>query len=195
MIFSGLFTAATLFLTALPSLAYYPQGYITVPANGSHVEPGQAFDFTYNARGDYCLTSHNYTVWVLTAPPTSVLQIENNGVTGEYLGRFSSSGICEFKLNHHYWLISNSLTIPIANEFPSNPPPPQLVMPDFSKNLGGFSQGAFASDLPVYLAVIEEFNECGVSPRSNVSWICTDNTPFHFISPLLEATSAWLSTR
>ena len=92
--------------------------------------------------------------------------------------------------------ISDILDIPKANEFPGNPAPPQLTMPDFSQSQGGFSQGAFASDLPIYLAVIEEFNECGVSHWFFTSWNFADILillPFP-ISLLSEATSASLST-
>lgn len=53
----------------------------------------------------------------------------------------------------------------LANPYPTNPPPAQLVMPNFSLSPGGFGQGAVATNLKVWLAVIEEWRQCGVSDR------------------------------
>jgi hypothetical protein len=41
---------------------------------------------------------------------------------------------------------------------PTNLPPAQLVMPDFSKNPGGFGVGASATNATYYLAVFEEYS-------------------------------------
>ena len=50
--------------------AVYPQGLITVPPNGTQIAPGEAFQFTYNTRNDKCVSSYNYTVWLLTSLST-----------------------------------------------------------------------------------------------------------------------------
>jgi hypothetical protein len=44
-----------------------------------------------------------------------------------------------------------------ANPYPTNLPPANLVMPDFSKSPGGFGVGATASNKKIYLAVLEEY--------------------------------------
>lgn len=68
--------------------AYYPQGFITQPANGTHIAPGQAFNFTYNIRADYCTSSYNYTVWLLTSDPSTITTLAPRG---KYLGRFAGA--------------------------------------------------------------------------------------------------------
>jgi len=70
------------------STVYYPQGYITSPPNGTHIAPGQAFDFTYNQRSDYCTSSFNYTVWLLTSPPEALLNLQS---TGRFLGEYQTA--------------------------------------------------------------------------------------------------------
>ncbi|TDL23293.1 hypothetical protein BD410DRAFT_721613 [Rickenella mellea] len=122
--------------------AYFPQGTITVPANGTAIAPGANFDFTYNVHSDYCVSSYNFTVWLLTSPPESILA---GTATGHFFGRFAAA------------------TYPkrvTANPNPSNPVPPQLTMPNFSKSPGGFGVGASRSNAVVYLAVIEEWDTC-----------------------------------
>ncbi|KZT41232.1 hypothetical protein SISSUDRAFT_960182, partial [Sistotremastrum suecicum HHB10207 ss-3] len=121
--------------------AYYPQGSITVPANGTHIAPGETFNFTYNGRGDYCLSSFAYSVVLLTSPPDSLLTLTT---TGHYFGRF------------------NSATVAYAGVTPTGAPPapPNLTMPDFSLSPGGFGSGKSVSNATFYLAVIEEYNEC-----------------------------------
>jgi hypothetical protein len=52
----------------------------------------------------------------------------------------------------------------VAVPYPKNPPPAQLIMPDFSKSPGGFADGKSASNAAVYLAVLEEWNSCSVCP-------------------------------
>jgi hypothetical protein len=74
--------------------AYYPQGSITSPANGTAIQPGQPFNFTYHTRGDYCTSSFNYTVYLLTTDPaTARLGDENVFGYGEFIGRYTSSSI------------------------------------------------------------------------------------------------------
>ncbi|PAV16819.1 hypothetical protein PNOK_0688300 [Pyrrhoderma noxium] len=126
--------------TSSPSPRYFPQGTISSPANGTIILPGQSFDFYYNQRGDYCLSSYNFSVWLLTSPPGSSMIGDDSTMTGHYFGRFSYSSI--------------------TNENPANPAPAQLTMPDFSKSSGGFGIGASGSSVPMYLAVLEEWDEC-----------------------------------
>jgi hypothetical protein len=49
-----------------------------------------------------------------------------------------------------------------AVPYPKNPPPASLTMPDFSRSPGGFADGQFASNKAVYIAVLEEWNDCSV---------------------------------
>ncbi|KAI5121340.1 hypothetical protein M0805_000648 [Coniferiporia weirii] len=121
------------------------QGTISQPANGTNILPGAAFDFEYTPRGDYCLLSHNYTVWVLASPPASVLA---GTASGYFFGRFSSASS--------------------VNTDPSNPAPAQLTMPDFSASTG-FSDGATAVAQPMYFTVLEEWNSCDPVLGSNFS--------------------------
>lgn len=67
---------------------YFPQGTISSPVNGTVIMPGQSFDFLYNARGDYCLSSYNITVWLLTSAPSSIV---DGTATGHYFGRYAYS--------------------------------------------------------------------------------------------------------
>lgn len=145
---------------AISGVLTQTQGTITSPANGTHIAPGAAFDFLYNARGDYCISSYNYTVWLLTSSP-STIGLYSNSMTGHYFGRFSdaNSGEC-----HEVASVVLSLRelLFIANPNPANPPPAQLVMPDFSISPGGFGVGATAQDATFYFAVMEEWATCAV---------------------------------
>ena len=67
--------------------ALYPQGLITAPNNDTQIAPGESFEFTYNIRSDYCISSYNYTVWLLTSPLSSLMTLSTTGV---FLGRFSN---------------------------------------------------------------------------------------------------------
>ncbi|KAG9040433.1 hypothetical protein FS842_003027, partial [Serendipita sp. 407] len=51
---------------------------------------------------------------------------------------------------------------------PNPPVPSALVMPDFSLQPGGFGTGATASNLPVYINVIEEWNTCQPTIGNNI---------------------------
>jgi hypothetical protein len=91
----ALFTPLFLLFTLLTTVtAYYPQGTITAPANGTRIAPGARFDFKYNIRSDYCLSSLNYTVWLFTSSggpsqaPFLALEPENQFATGHFFGRF-----------------------------------------------------------------------------------------------------------
>ena len=72
---------------------YGSQGTISSPANGTVIMPGESFDFYYNTHSDYCISSMNFTVWLLTSPPESVFGIMDGSakVTGWYFGRFAYS--------------------------------------------------------------------------------------------------------
>ncbi|KAK7469345.1 hypothetical protein VKT23_003825 [Stygiomarasmius scandens] len=124
-------------VSAAPSRRQDTSGTIVLPAEGTVINPGQAFDFSYDARGDYGVTSYNYTVFLFTSDP----------------GSFSPSS--EFARGHFFGRFSNP-NFP-GNPNPSNPPPAQLVMPDFSKNPGGFGTGKVDSDGKFVLAVLEEY--------------------------------------
>lgn len=71
--------------------AYYPQGFITVPANGTAITPGEPFDFKFNTRGDYCVSSYNFTVYLFTQVPSPNMFFigeENQFASGLYIGRY-----------------------------------------------------------------------------------------------------------
>ncbi|KAJ7095784.1 hypothetical protein B0H15DRAFT_71200 [Mycena belliarum] len=122
---------------AAPSPRQSTSGTIISPADGTVIAPGQAFDFVYDSMADYGVTSYNYTVWLLTSMPKSFAASTAFG-EGHYFGRFAEPNYP-------------------GNPNPSNPPPSQLVMPDFSKNPGGFGTGASDSDGHFALVVLEEF--------------------------------------
>lgn len=64
------------------------------------------------------------------------------------------------------------LTLDLPN--PNPPVPDHLVMPDFSQRPGGFGTGATASDLSVWIYVIEEWNTCTVRNKISISWAMID---------------------
>lgn len=130
--------ASAALVSAAPST--YPAGVIVAPANGTAIAPGQAFDFTYNAHGDYCISSYNYSVWLLTEKPSGFAPSENFA-SGYFFGTFDEA---------------NYPAVPYAQ----NPAPAQLTMPDFSQNQGGFGAGQNASDVTVYVMVWEEWAQC-----------------------------------
>ncbi|KAG8834899.1 hypothetical protein FRC17_006446 [Serendipita sp. 399] len=130
-----------LFLSFVTALVYgQSQGTITSPAPGAKIRPLQAFPFAYRVHQDYCTSSHNITVALTTQPPTSM-----GSNTGHYFGRFATGSYPAQGLPN-----------------PNPPVPSALVMPDFSKQPGGFGTGATACNLPVYINVIEEWNTCQV---------------------------------
>jgi hypothetical protein len=150
---------------ALPiAHAYAPQGTILSPTNGTVLAPGQAFPFSYDIRADYCTSSFNYTVWLFTSDPADLGMGANNVIgTGRFLGRFQQEnypGVWLFLHNS----TSSAHDERIAVPYPKNPPPADLVMPDFSRSPGGFADGMSASNKAVYLAVLEEWNDCSVRP-------------------------------
>ncbi|KAK7056905.1 hypothetical protein VNI00_002623 [Paramarasmius palmivorus] len=110
-------------------------GVIVKPESGAVIAPGQAFDFQYDTKADYGISSYNFTVFLLTSQPN--MQNQDFG-TGHFFGRF---GLPNYP----------------GNPYPPNLPPAQLIMPDFSKNPGGFGGGASCENQTVWLAVLEEY--------------------------------------
>lgn len=138
--FALLVPLVSLLLLAVPALSTGP-GEIVAPAAGTAVQPGAAFAFDYRTRADYGVSSFACHVWLLTGPEGATnLSLATPGVTGYYFGRFD---------------YANYPAVP----YPTNPPPPQLTMPDFSQSPGGFAAGAEASNLTVQLTVIEEYGD------------------------------------
>jgi hypothetical protein len=90
---------------------YLPQGTIDTPANGTALTPGAPFAFHYNPRSDYCVYSHNFSVWLMSAPPATAFETllaGANGLDGDgsanvvegpsgtYFGRYSYDSYSEF---------------------------------------------------------------------------------------------------
>lgn len=63
-------------------------GTIISPARNTVIAPGQSFRFEYDARGDYGVSSFNYTVFLYTTMPASFASADNFA-TGHYFGRFA----------------------------------------------------------------------------------------------------------
>ncbi|KAJ3752120.1 hypothetical protein EV360DRAFT_55786 [Lentinula raphanica] len=122
---------------AAPLARQDSSGVIVSPAPGTFINPGDAFDFSYAARGDYGITSLNYTVFLLTSSPTS-LAPSADFATGHYFGRFAEPNYP-------------------GNPNPPNPAPAQLTMPDFALSPGGWGVGETASNGTFYLVVLEEY--------------------------------------
>jgi hypothetical protein len=86
--------AFALLASAMPALAT-GNGAITAPANGSAIAPGASFAFNYISRGDYCKSSYNITVSVLTTNPGTQTSLFLPGTTdgevaqGHILGTFA----------------------------------------------------------------------------------------------------------
>ncbi|EEB95154.1 hypothetical protein MPER_05924, partial [Moniliophthora perniciosa FA553] len=129
----GAFTLAL--SLAATTLAIEPA--IISPANGTSIAPGAAFDFKYQILAERGRSSYNYHVWLFTQPP-SEFGPSLNWAGGYYFGMFADPNFP-------------------GNPNPNNRPPPQLTMPDFSKNPGGWGSGASVSDATFYLAVMEEY--------------------------------------
>ena len=128
-------------LLSLPLLgAATGPSYIASPKNGTHVKPGAKFPFSYIPLGDYCQTSRIYNIYVYTSKPKSFAPAQT-WITGTFLGQYSANE---------------------EGSIPGPDGPSSLTMPDFSKSPGGFGSGKTASNIPVYLTVLEETATCDV---------------------------------
>lgn len=65
-------------------------GVISAPAEGTVIAPGQAFDFAYGIHGDYCSSSYNYSVWLLTDIPQT-FSPSSTFTTGYLFGTFDAA--------------------------------------------------------------------------------------------------------
>ena len=141
-------TLAALLSLPLLSAATGPS-YIASPTNGTHVAPGARFAFDYIPLGDYCATSRIINVYMYTSKPKNFAPAQT-WITGTFLGQYS------------------------ANEEGSIPGPnlpATLTMPDFSKSPGGFGTGKTATNIPVYLTILEETATCDVSFLCSAAFI------------------------
>ncbi|KAF9067128.1 hypothetical protein BDP27DRAFT_1329308 [Rhodocollybia butyracea] len=123
--------------TAFLFFPFDTTGTISSPPNGALINPGAWFDFLYNSRADYGITSLNYTVFLVTSAPVSLVP-SAEFATGHFFGRFAEPNYP-------------------GNPNPSNTPPAQLVMPDFAQSPGGFGVGKGISNATFYLVVLEEY--------------------------------------
>jgi len=126
-------------VSALPTVRQSEptKGSITEPSAGAVIMPGTPFDFQYTTRADYSCTSFNFTILLLTSLPSSFGPTDLFS-TGHFFGRFAEPNYP-------------------GNPNPPNPVPSQLVMPDFSKSPGGWGAGIPASNMTMYIVVLEEF--------------------------------------
>lgn len=83
MLLSSIAAAVGLLATA----AHAGSGQITAPAPYTKIAPGQVFNYTYQARGDYCRSSYATTTYLLTELPT-FLGPSDVLAEGHFFGRF-----------------------------------------------------------------------------------------------------------
>ena len=76
------------FALATFASAYAATPAIINPAEGTHIAPGQAFDFNYDSIADYGTSSYNYSVYLFTSSPLAFTSSENFA-TAHYFGRFA----------------------------------------------------------------------------------------------------------
>ena len=89
LVFLGVFFALFFSPFTAASPADYIPGAILVPANGSAIAPGSMFNFTYNIHTDYCMSSYDFSVWLITEPPSN-LRPSDSFMSGFYMGTFST---------------------------------------------------------------------------------------------------------
>ncbi|KAF9483391.1 hypothetical protein BDN70DRAFT_799913 [Pholiota conissans] len=135
--FSRIFTSSLLLIATLVSLASSSTPSITSPSNGTSINPGDKFTFSYHSIADYGTSSYNYTVWLFTTPPSAFVPFKDYA-SGYYFGRYASPNYP-------------------GNPNPSNPPPATLTMPNFARLRRGVGSGSHARNATVYLAVLEEY--------------------------------------
>lgn len=82
------------FATASPTPVALPRddlaGVISAPAEGTVIAPGQAFDFAYGVHADYCSSSYNYSVWLVTDAPQT-FSPSPTFMTGYLFGTFDAA--------------------------------------------------------------------------------------------------------
>ena len=64
------------------------------------------------------------------------------------------------------YLLKRRLIPRKENPNPTNPPPAQLVMPNFALSPGGFGAGSNATNITCYFTVLEEYADFNVCYRS-----------------------------
>ena len=64
------------------------------------------------------------------------------------------------------YLLKRRLIPRKENPNPTNPPPGQLVMPNFALSPGGFGAGSNATNVTCYFTVLEEYADFNVCYRS-----------------------------
>lgn len=146
------FSTASSFVASLllAGTALAGSGQIELPQPGTVINPGQTFNFSYSIRGDYCVSSYAFSVYLISDVPESFTDSDVYSA-GYYFGRYDAE---------------NYPAVP----YPQNPAPPSFVMPDFSKSQGGFGAGRSASNQTLQFTVMEEWDDCDttVSGRSAI---------------------------
>ncbi|KAJ3509528.1 hypothetical protein NLJ89_g5180 [Agrocybe chaxingu] len=138
------------FLTlALAALAATPS--IREPADGTIVNPGTTFDFSYQSIADYGASSYNYTVWLFTSPPTTFVPFSNYAA-GYYFGRYAEPNYP-------------------GNPNPRNLPPKQLTMPNFAVLEKGFGTGSNVHNATFFLTILEEYGTGDASVGYRISLV------------------------
>ncbi|EIM85947.1 uncharacterized protein STEHIDRAFT_26719, partial [Stereum hirsutum FP-91666 SS1] len=122
---------------------------ISAPVEGTVIAPGQAFDFSYGIHADYCSSSYNYSVWLMTEMPQA-FSPSPTFMTGYLFGTYDAA---------------NYPAVPYA----TNPAPAQLTMPDLSQDQGGWGSGASATNATFYVMVWEEWASCDASLGKRIS--------------------------
>jgi hypothetical protein len=103
------------------------------------------------------VSSQNITVALRTSP------LGATTTTGHYFGRFAT-GNWPSQGMHISRTARCSPDLPETGLPNPNPPVPNsLKVPNFSLTPGGFGVGKVATNLPVWITVIEEWNTCTVS--------------------------------
>ena len=151
------FTLSTLVLATLSLFTARTRagaGQIVLPLPDTHIAPGAAFNFSYDIRADYCTSTYAYSVYLVTESPSAASPAASEVfMGGHFFGRFDAE---------NYPAVPN----------PTNPAPPQLVMPNFSQPEGGWGSGQAASDKTFTLAVVEEWDGCDTSVRQILPCAC-----------------------
>jgi hypothetical protein len=65
-------------------------GTIEKPVAGTHIAPGSSFEFKYNIRADYSMSSYDYNVYLFTQQP-GVFAPASDWSAGHFFGRFDEA--------------------------------------------------------------------------------------------------------